>query len=62
MNLPKSLHTVTVLVAVATELRTDDMTARAAIERALAVLGYNNASDTYGLAAKAVRQLERAQS
>lgn len=60
MNLPKSLHTVTVLVAVARELPYSEP--RESVARALAVLGYNNASDTYGLAAKAVRQLERAQS
>ena len=65
--LPKSLHTVTVIVNVARECdRTAiavaaNSTVRAydAVKNALLVLGYQSAEDTYGLADKARAQLAR---
>lgn len=60
-NLPKSLHTVTVLVAVARHLEafgrvTGDGTDP--VGDALAILGYSDTPDAYGLAAKARALLE----
>jgi hypothetical protein len=52
-NLPKSLHTVTVLVNVARVLRAPTETAESAVSRALIVLGYADTPDAYGLADKA---------
>lgn len=66
--IPKSLHTVTVLVAVARfymELAAHagkPMTADYAVESAAARLGYADAPDTYGLCAAAVRKLEKERS
>ena len=53
--IPKSLHTVTVLVAVARELRQffPGIETTDAVARALRVLGYADTADTYGLAEKA---------
>lgn len=60
-TLAKSLHTVSVLVAVARKLATihDNLSPRSLIDEALAVLGYDGADDPHGLAAKAVAQLQR---
>lgn len=67
-TLAKSLHTVSVLVSVARELRRLDsattpnlpaMSAAGAVGAALHVLGYAGAADPYGLAAKAVAILAR---
>ena len=65
-TIAKSLHTVSVLVNVAKHLQdtvpgygTDPhFAAAAAVDGALRVLGYADASDPYGLAAKAVAVLE----
>ena len=57
--LPKSLHTVTVLVRVARDIRTRDRTAtpRQAVNEARFLLGLNDKFDQYGLLDAAVRQL-----
>lgn len=54
-NLPKSLHTVTVLVNVARAVADLDgtMTCDDALSAARAILGYADSPDTYGLADKA---------
>ena len=60
--LAKSLHTVTVLVRVAHELRNRQfppLPADAAVERALTVLGLTGQPDSYGLAAAAIKQLNK---
>lgn len=61
-TLPKSLHTVTVILALAKhargflEINTDPQQERKdSIARALKLLGYNGAADPYELAAKALR-------
>jgi hypothetical protein len=66
-TLAKSLHTVSVLVNVAREaMRVADDSGRrfpdgvrGAVDAALIILGYEGAADPYGLAAKAVAQLEK---
>ena len=66
--LAKSLHTVSVLINVAREVARNDSyddtrlpprTAAELVSVALAVLGYANAPDPYGLAARAVAVLEK---
>jgi hypothetical protein len=59
--IPKSLHTVTVLVNVARKLRTIhcNLSPRSLISEAVAVLGYGDTPDVYGLATKAVAILEK---
>ena len=63
-TLAKSLHTVSVLVNVARHFQHlaryegQDMTADYAVESALGILGYADAADPHGLAAKAVAILE----
>jgi len=58
-TLPKSLHTVTVLVNVARELIESGRAigTSAAIRRASDVLGYSGATDPHDLLDKAMRQL-----
>lgn len=57
--LAKSLHTITVLVNVGLLIqRTRNETAESAIQSALIELGYLDAEDPYGLAAKALAQLK----
>jgi hypothetical protein len=67
-TLAKSLHTVSVLVSVAREIARNDAhddtrlpprTPAELVNVALCVLGYVNASDPYGLAARAVAQLSK---
>jgi len=58
-TIPKSLHTVTVLVAVARAAYDEGLNAQEAIADALAVLGYANTPDTYQLADKARKVLAR---
>lgn len=57
MNIPKSLHTVTVLVAFARALlgspSHNAYTADGAIRAAIVALGYGATPDTYGLAVRA---------
>lgn len=60
--LPKSLHTVTVLVRVATLLRGakfPPLTAPEAVDAALDILGYDPENDPYGLAAAAAKQMDK---
>lgn len=60
--IPKSLHTVSVLVAVATELKKhahSQFTAADLVDAAAVTLGYAEAADVYGLKAAAVRKLEK---
>jgi hypothetical protein len=60
--LVKSLHTVTVLVRVAHELRNRQfppLPADAAVERALTVLGLGDMVDVHGLAGQAIKQLNK---
>lgn len=60
-SLPKSLHTVTALVRLAAyfvDKYCGDMTPEDALTEALAVLGYGEAQDPYGLAAAALKQLK----
>lgn len=59
--LAKSLHTVTVLVRVATMLRNRDLAYSnvEAVYGALQVLGLVDMPDAYGLAAQAVKQLNK---
>ena len=60
MTIPKSLHTVSVLVNVARELmRPVPYPPNNAVCNALHVLGYGDTPDAYGLAAKAVAILEK---
>lgn len=64
--IPKSLHTVSVLVAVAkretdvARIMAQSIDAAAAVERAAYILGYSTESDVYQLKAAAVRKLEKA--
>jgi len=53
LQLPKSLHTVTVLVNVARLYQSFGNALDASLEAALQALGYAGAADTYELAAKA---------
>lgn len=69
--IPKSLHTVTVLVAIAREqlARTSRLAVYAppfeklvyedCVDCALAILGLHNMPDTYGLREQAIRKLSR---
>lgn len=58
-SLPKSLHTVTVLVNVARIMLGTDQadTREQAINIALRSLGYGDAEDPYGLREKALKQM-----
>lgn len=57
-SLAKSLHTVSVLVAVATALRPKyDTRANFWVLRAVIVLGYGDANDPHDLIGRATRQL-----
>jgi hypothetical protein len=61
-TLPKSLHTVTVLVNVARHLqRTNNETRHSAVTSAMILLGYSytDTADPYGLAARAVKELSK---
>lgn len=60
--IPKSLHTITVITRVAADLRDSGRIGRDyrdAVDAALAVLGYADADDAYGLADKARAILAR---
>jgi hypothetical protein len=60
--LAKSLHTVTVLVRVAHEVRNRQfppLHPDSAVERALDILGLTGQPDTNGLAAQAIKQLNK---
>ena len=60
--LAKSLHTVTVLVRVARLIQATDSSGYSnhwAIDKALAALGLAGMPDTYGLAAAALKQLDK---
>ncbi len=60
--LAKSLHTVTVLVRVAHEVRNRQfppLDADSAVARALDILGLTEQPDSYGLAAAAIKQLRK---
>ena len=60
-TLPKSLHTVSVLVAVAQRLIINEgLSAAIAVSETLSVLGYTNTPDTYGLAQQALKKLNKA--
>lgn len=62
-NLPKSLHTVTVLVRMVRLLRAFPANTNASnaalVNVALRELGYSDTPDSYGLAIAAVRQLDK---
>ena len=59
-TMPKSLHTVTVLVRVAALFqRYENCAAEEALDLALIQLGYGAAPDDYGLAASALKQLTK---
>lgn len=60
-TLPKSLHTVTVLVAMARLIRAQrpQYTAEDAVYQAMYQMGYSAESDHYGLVAQAVKKLNR---
>jgi hypothetical protein len=62
-SLPKSLHTVTVLVRVAVMLKgagfsPTNYTHAERMDEALRILGYSRANDPYDLAGQALKQLE----
>lgn len=58
--LAKSLHTVTVLVRVAKALNRDQVWSNGmAVDLALEALGLADMPDSYGLAAQAVKQLNK---
>jgi hypothetical protein len=63
--IPKSLHTVTALVNVGLHLWADaaqrgvSMGTEYAVDRAAAILGYDDAGDTYGLKTRAAALLAR---
>jgi hypothetical protein len=60
--LAKSLHTVTVLVRVAHEIRNRQfppLDADSAVARALDILGLTEQPDSYGLALQAEKQLNK---
>lgn len=58
--IPKSLHTVTVLVTVAKLIQASTPYSNAgAVNAALVLLGYDPATDTYELATKATKQLNK---
>jgi hypothetical protein len=63
--LPKSLHTVTVLVRVARHLQNSEPSAarpnnETAVDEALVLLGHRDTPDTYCLGAAAVKQMNAA--
>lgn len=59
--LPKSIHTVSAIVNVARLIMANTTaTQAAAVRDALEALGYSPENDPYGLAATALRQLEKA--
>lgn len=60
-TLPKSLHTVTVLVTMARMLQNSGEypTAYGALCRAADLLGYTVAMDTYGLLQQALKKMNR---
>ena len=61
--IPKSLHTVSVLVAVAGNIAVTDSQCQSlsqAVDKALMLLGYAAMPDTYGLAAQALKKLTKA--
>ena len=61
-SLPKSLHTVTVLVRVAkavADYEGIDPLSYKAMDLALAILGLDNMPDTYGLVTAALKQLRK---
>lgn len=60
--IPKSLHTVTVLVAIAREQLVITMhrwTYEDCVDAALSILGLDNTPDVYGLREQAIRKLSR---
>lgn len=57
-NLPKSLHTVTVLVRMARVIHGHTLGAEKAVDNVLEALGYTDAADSYGLRAAAIAQLK----
>lgn len=60
--IPKSLHTVTVLVNVAEYCRCDGggrMSVSDAVEFAASILGLNGRPDRYGLIESAIKQLSK---
>jgi len=60
--LPKSLHTVTALIAVAKLIKQGNpQSNQDAVLSALAVLGYTEEQDTYKLTLQAVAKLNKAQ-
>lgn len=62
-TIPKSLHTVSVLVAVAGNIASTDPQCQSlsqAVDKALMLLGYAAMPDTYGLAQQALKKLSRA--
>ena len=61
--IPKSLHTVRVLVVMAQLIRHNDLrrSKDTVVNMAAAELGYSPLNDDYGLCAKAVAQLEAGQ-
>lgn len=59
--IPKSLHTVRVLVVIAqTAMSVSSKTAAEAVDFAANRLGYADTADVYGLKAKAVAQIAKA--
>lgn len=60
--IPKSLHTLTVLVAIAHDQRVITMhrwTYEDCVDAALSILGLYNAPDVYGLREQAIRKLSK---
>lgn len=60
--IPKSLHTVTVLVAIAREqllLTSHRWTYENCVDAALSILGLDNTPDAYGLREQAIRKLSK---
>jgi hypothetical protein len=60
--IPKSLHTVTVIIAAASIMREhmgEGEPVADAVRYALEVLGYANTPDTYNLSAAALKQMEK---
>jgi hypothetical protein len=59
--LPKSLHTVTVLVRVARDIQTrqPELSSFGAVHAALDILGLSDMPDDYALATQAAKQLRK---
>jgi len=57
--IPKSLHTVTVLVAMATIYRDMGYSVQGSIDRTLSALGYDILQDDYKLAEQALHKLNK---